>query len=94
MSGTVRCLFLAEIHNAWLKRYVPSSVLQAVRALRNAPAALAVFLAAVAPVVYGLSKNHQWKSETWWWNGKWTQLYEISVHGSKPIALEEERFDG
>ena len=42
--------FLIEIHTAPLKRFVPSSVLQAVRALRNAPAALAVFLAGVAPV--------------------------------------------
>ena len=47
----VRWPFLAEIHTAPLKRFVPSSVLQAVRALRNAPAALAVFLAGVAPVV-------------------------------------------
>ena len=46
----VRWPFLAEIHTAPLKRFVPSSVLQAVRALRNAPAALAVFLAGVAPV--------------------------------------------
>ena len=49
----VRWPFLAEIHNAPLKLFVPSSVLQAVRALRNAPAALAVFLAGVAPVVTG-----------------------------------------
>ena len=42
--------FLFEIHTAPLKRFVPSSVLQAVRALRNALAALAVFLAGVAPV--------------------------------------------
>ena len=42
--------FLIEIHTAPLKRFVPSSVLQAVRALRNALAALAVFLAGVAPV--------------------------------------------
>ena len=47
----VRWPFLTEIHTAPLKRFVPSSVLQAVRALRNAPAALAVFLAGVAPVV-------------------------------------------
>ena len=47
----VRWPLLAEIHTAPLKRFVPSSVLQAVRALRNAPAALAVFLAGVAPVV-------------------------------------------
>ena len=46
----VRWPFLAEIHTAPLKRFVPSSVIQAVRALRNAPAALAVFLAGVAPV--------------------------------------------
>ena len=46
----VRWPFLAEIHTAPLKRFVPSSVLQAVRALRNAPAASAVFLAGVAPV--------------------------------------------
>ena len=37
--------FLIEIHTAPLKRFVPSSVLHAVRALRNAPAASAVFLA-------------------------------------------------
>ena len=47
----VRWPFLAEIHTAPLKRFVPSSVLQAVRALPNAPAALAVFLAGVAPVL-------------------------------------------
>ena len=47
----VRWLFLAEILTAPLKRFVPSSVLQAVRSLRNAPAALVVFLAGVAPVV-------------------------------------------
>ena len=35
----VRWPFLAEIHTVPLKRFVPSSVLQAVRALRNAPAA-------------------------------------------------------
>ena len=46
----VRWPLLAEIHTTPLKRFVPSSVLQAVRALRNAPAALAVFLAGVAPV--------------------------------------------
>ena len=46
----VRWPFLGEIHTAPLKRFVPSSVLQVVRALRNAPAALAVFLAGVAPV--------------------------------------------
>ena len=46
----VRWPFLAEIHTAPLKRFVPSSILQAVRALRNAPAASAVFLAGVAPV--------------------------------------------
>ena len=46
----VRWPFLAEIHTAPLKRFVPSSVLQAVRALSNAPAAFAVFLAGVAPV--------------------------------------------
>ena len=51
----VRWPFLAEIHTAPLKRFVPSSVLQAVRALRNAPAALAVFLAGVAPVVLAAS---------------------------------------
>ena len=45
-----RWQFLAEIHTAPLKRFVPSSVLQAARALRNAPTALAVFLAGVAPV--------------------------------------------
>ena len=44
----VRWPFLSEIHTAPLKRFVPSSVLQA-RLLRNAPAALAVFLAGVAP---------------------------------------------
>ena len=43
--------FLIEIHTAPLKRFVPSSVLQAVRAFRNALAALAVFLAGVAPVI-------------------------------------------
>ena len=48
----VRWPFLAEIHTAPLKRFVPSSVLQAVRALRNAPAASAVFLAGVAPVLW------------------------------------------
>ena len=48
----VRWPFLAEIHTAPLKRFVTSSVLQAVRALRNAPAASAVFLAGVAPVVW------------------------------------------
>ena len=47
----VRWPFLAEIHTAPLKRFVPSSVIQAVRALRNAPASLAVFLAGVAPVL-------------------------------------------
>ena len=47
----VRWPFLGEIHTAPLKRFVPSSVLQVVRALRNAPAALAVFLAGVAPVL-------------------------------------------
>ena len=52
----VRWPFLGEIHTAPLKRFVPSSVLQVVRALRNAPAALAVFLAGVAPVA--LSANH------------------------------------
>ena len=46
----VRWPFLAEIYTVPLKRFVPSSVLQAVRSLRNAPAALAVFLAGVAPV--------------------------------------------
>ena len=46
--------FLIEIHTAPLKRFVPSSVLQAVRALRNALAALAVFLAGVAPVIMGV----------------------------------------
>ena len=46
----IRWPFLAETHFALLKRFVPSSVLQAVRALRNAPTALAVFLAGVAPV--------------------------------------------
>ena len=46
----VRWPLLAEIHIAPLKRFVPSSVLQAVRALRNATAASAVFLAGVAPV--------------------------------------------
>ena len=51
----VRWPFLGEIHTAPLKRFVPSSVLQVVRALRNAPAALAVFLAGVAPVVWGFS---------------------------------------
>ena len=45
-----RWQFLAEMHTAPLKRFVPSSVLQAARALRNAPTALAVFLAGVAPV--------------------------------------------
>ena len=53
----VRWPFLAEIHTAPLKRFVPSSVLQAVRALRNAPAALAVFLAGVAPVVFSLGQS-------------------------------------
>ena len=53
----VRWPFLAEIHTAPLKRFVPSSVLQAVRALRNAPAALAVFLAGVAPVVLSGDKG-------------------------------------
>ena len=48
----VRWPFLGEIHTAPPRRFVPSSVLQVVRALRNAPAALAVFLAGVAPVVY------------------------------------------
>ena len=47
----VRWPFLAEIHTAPLKRFVPSSVLQAVRAWRNAPAPSAVFLAGVAPVM-------------------------------------------
>ena len=51
----VRWPFLAEIHTAPLKRFVPSSVLQAVRALRNAPAASAVFLAGVAPVISSYS---------------------------------------
>ena len=41
--------FSPKSTTAPLKRFVPSSVLQAVRALRNAPAALAVFLAGVAP---------------------------------------------
>ena len=36
--------FLIEIHTAPLKRFVPSSVLQAVRTLRNALAALTMFL--------------------------------------------------
>ena len=54
----VRWPLLAEIHIAPLKRFVPSSVLQAVRALRNAPAALAVFLAGVAPV--GVNTWLQW----------------------------------
>ena len=53
----VRWPFLAEIHTAPLRRFVPSSVLQAVRALRNAPAALAVFLAGVAPV-FGILENY------------------------------------
>ena len=48
----VRWPFLAEIHTAPLKRFVPSIVLHAVRALRNAPAASAVFLAGVAPVIW------------------------------------------
>ena len=62
----VRWPFLGEIHTAPLKRFVPSSVLQVVRALRNAPAALAVFLAGVAPVVRmvtgpkGTSPNSHW----------------------------------
>ena len=47
----VRWPFPAEIHTAPLKRFVPSSVIQEVRALRNAPAALAVFLAGVVPVL-------------------------------------------
>ena len=47
----VRWPFLVEIHTAQLKRFMPSGVLQAVRALRNAPAVLAVFLAGVAPVL-------------------------------------------
>ena len=46
----VRLPFLAEIYTAPLKSFVPSSVLQAIRALRNALAALAKFLAGVAPV--------------------------------------------
>ena len=46
----VRWPLLAEIHTAPLKRFLPSSVLRAVRALRNAPGALAVFLVGVAPV--------------------------------------------
>ena len=49
--------FLAEIHTTLLKRFVPSSVLQAVRTLRNAPAALAVFLAGVAPVYWAITKE-------------------------------------
>ena len=58
----VRCPFLAEIHTAPLKRSVPSSVLQAVRALRNAPAALAMFLAGVAPVLVMTTRqaNAKW----------------------------------
>ena len=48
----VRWPFLAEIHTAPLKCFVPSSVLQAVRALRNAPAASAMFLAGVARVTH------------------------------------------
>ena len=47
----VRWPFLAEIYTVPLKRFVSSSVLQAVRALRNAPAALAMFLAGVAPMI-------------------------------------------
>ena len=53
----VRWPLLAEIHTAPLKRFVPSSVLQAVRALRNAPAALAVFLVGVAPVVTTMNER-------------------------------------
>ena len=51
--------FLIEIHTAPLKRFVPSSVLQAVRALRNALAALAVFLAGVAPVDMSTGHKHR-----------------------------------
>ena len=54
----VRWPFLAEIHTAPLKRFVPSSVLQAVRALRNAPVALAVFLAGMAPVLHTMMQSH------------------------------------
>ena len=59
----VRWPFLAEIHPAPLKRFVPSSVLQAVRALLNAPAALAVFLAGVAPVVKFISHIYRTSTE-------------------------------
>ena len=64
----VRWPFLAEIHTVPLKRFVPSSVLQAIRALRNAPAALVVFLAGVAPVmlmtncVRGVVERKHWFS--------------------------------
>ena len=69
----VRWPFLAEIHTAPLKRFVPSSVLQAVRALRNAPAALAVFLAGVAPVItwtkmsFGVTKQRWVKTKHQHW---------------------------
>ena len=52
--------FLIEIHTAPLKRFVPSSVLQAVRALRNALAALAVFLAGVAPVFMVMDLQYEY----------------------------------
>ena len=36
-----------------------------------------------ATEVCGLSKNHQWRPETWWWNEQVMMLYHRSVHGSK-----------
>ena len=66
----VRWPFLAEIHTAPLKRFVPSSVLQAVRALRNAPAASAVFLAGVAPVAQTVAMQRHSPLQT-------TQLHTV-----------------
>ena len=59
----VRWSFFAKIHTAPLKHFVPSSVLQVVSALHNAPAALAVFLAGVAPVMMIMEGSNMSKTE-------------------------------
>ena len=74
----VRWPFLAEIHTALLKRFVPSSVLQAVRALRNAPAALVVFLAGVAPMFL----NIPWGRATVQGEQSWDNTYPAGLYNT------------
>ena len=89
----VRWPFLAEIHTAPLKRFVPSSVLQAVRALRNAPAALAVFLAGVAPVTWILGRSPHLLSTKWDISMSRTSAV-VSAHTRTVVATRPDIFAG